>query len=74
MFSDDNRRTEELREIIYTLSPSLMELNLSDNSMKNEDLDIISSALAGLPNLRHLVLSKNVINGEPVRRFLDTYL
>lgn len=49
LFSDDNRRTEILKDILVLISPTLQVLELPWNSMKNDDLDLLSPIISKMP-------------------------
>jgi len=71
---DDHRRTEDLRDLLYGVAKNLEELYLNENSMKNEDVQIITPSLVHMRKLRLLNLSKNPLNGSSIGFFLDEYI
>ncbi len=74
LFTDEQRRTEDLKELILSVGHCLTELHLPDNSMKNEDLVILTPAIVSIQNLQVLVLAKNVITSKSVNYLLDRYI
>jgi len=74
LFIDDYRRTEDLKDLLFGVVGTLEELYLNENSMKNEDVVIITPALAHMKRLRVLNLNKNPLNGSSIQFFLDEYL
>ena len=74
LFMISDRRTENLKEMLFSIKGKLEELDLSENSMENEDLEKLTPALVAMPQLKILNLNVNRIEGPCFRKFLDDYL
>mgnify|MGYP001580504587 CR=1 FL=1 len=74
LLTDNLRRTEDLRDMIRNVSNTLVELHLHENSMVDEDLIILTPAIAKIKNLKILDISKNRMTGNTFRNMLDVYI
>ena len=74
IFMMPERKTEHLKYMLMDIKDTLEELNLAENSMENEDFEILSPALMQMPKLKVLNLNVNRIWGPSMANFLDNYL
>jgi len=71
LFLLPNHRTENLRDMLLDVKDTLEELHLGENIFKKSDFDILAPGLACLNHLKRLNFTKNRINGQSLRRYLD---
>jgi len=74
LFMMPDRRTENLKDMLDDIKDTIEELNLSENSMENEDFLILIQSFIKMPRLKVLNLNVNRIEGPALKEFLDLYI
>eukprot|EP00347_Sterkiella_histriomuscorum_P020245 403338537 len=74
LFLNSDHRTENLRDMLYTLRHNLEELHIHENAMENEDFEILIPTLISFQKLKTLNLNVNRVNGQFMRMFLNEYI
>ncbi|TNV79528.1 hypothetical protein FGO68_gene9274 [Halteria grandinella] len=69
-----DRRTETLVELLKNVRLTMEELDLSQNSIEDEDFGVIIDTLAQMPKLKYLRLDLNRISALSFGKFIDVYI